>query len=46
MKGSLPDKKGLHGRVQSPLALDLLTEEKIVAQISAEYGAHPNVVRD
>ncbi len=46
MKGSTADEKGLHGRLQRPGRLDLLKEEKTIAQISAEYGVHPNVLRD
>jgi transposase-like protein len=39
-------KKVYTAAFKAQVALDLLKEEKTIAQISAEYGVHPNVLRD
>ena len=39
-------KKVYAAAFKAQVALDLLKEEKTLAQISAEYGVHPNVLRD
>ncbi len=39
-------KKVYTAAVGAQVALDRLNEEKSMAQISAEYGVHPNVLRD
>src|SRR4029453_9847373 len=39
-------KKVYTAAFKAQVALDLLKEEKSLAQISAEYGVHPNVLRD
>src|SRR3954471_12485791 len=46
MKGSAPNEKGLHSCFKAQVALDRLKQEKTLAQISAEYGVHANVLRD
>src|SRR4029453_7496066 len=39
-------KKVYTAAFKAQVALDLLKQEKSMAQISAEYGVHPNVLRD
>jgi transposase-like protein len=39
-------KKVYTAAFKAQVALDLLKEEKTLGQISAEYGVHPNVLRD
>ena len=39
-------KKVYTAAFKAQVALDLLKEEKTLAQISAEYGVHANVLRD
>ncbi len=39
-------KKVYPAAFKAQVALDLLKEEKTLAQISAEYGVHTNVLRD
>jgi transposase len=39
-------KKVYTATFKAQVALDLLKEEKTLAQISAEYGVHANVLRD
>lgn len=39
-------KKVYTAAFKAQVALDLLKEEKTIAQISAEYHVHPNVLRD